>query len=112
MSTVPWHSGSRHSARSRVRRLGALAGAGGLLLAAGGCGTGVKSGDNPNLIAGKVAFVAKCGSCHTLARANTKGIVGPNLDDAFRASLSEGLRRSTIRSVVQYQVRYPNSEGV
>ncbi|HEY7961363.1 MAG TPA: plastocyanin/azurin family copper-binding protein [Solirubrobacteraceae bacterium] len=92
-----------------LRRLGALAGAGCLLIAAGGCG--VKSASNPNLIVGKQQFVAKCGSCHTLARAETKGIVGPNLDDAFRASLAEGLQRSTIRGVVHSQVQIPNSEG-
>lgn len=29
----------------------------------------------------KVLFQGNCGSCHTLARAGTDGIVGPNLDD-------------------------------
>jgi len=29
---------------------------------------------------GKAAFLAKCGSCHTLAAAKTTGTVGPNLD--------------------------------
>ena len=61
---------------------------------------------------GKQDFVAKCGSCHTLARANTKGIVGPNLDEAFRASVAEGLERNTIRGVVEHQVEFPNREGV
>jgi plastocyanin len=82
-----------------------------MLLALAGCG-GVKSADNPNLIAGKVAFVAKCGACHTLARAETKGVVGPDLDESFRAALAEGEQRNTIRGVVEYQVRYPNPEGV
>ena len=40
-------------------------------------GCSVKGADNANLITGKQQFVAKCGACHTLARANTKGIVGP-----------------------------------
>jgi plastocyanin len=102
---------SKTPKQRNLRRLGVLAGTSGLLLACAGCGTSVKSGDNPDLIAGKVAFVAKCGSCHTLARANTKGIVGPNLDDAFRVDVSEGLERNTIRGVVEYQVRYPNPEG-
>jgi plastocyanin len=82
-----------------------------LLLAVTGCGS-VKLGEDPNLIAGKQEFVAKCGACHTLARAETRGIVGPNLDDAFHASVSEGLGRSTIRGVVQGQVENPNPEGV
>ena len=29
----------------------------------------------------KLLFQQNCGSCHTLARAGTDGIVGPNLDD-------------------------------
>jgi plastocyanin len=93
-----------------LRRLGVLASTGGLILACAGCS--VKREANPNLIVGKQQFVAKCGSCHTLARANTKGIVGPNLDEAFHASISEGLKRSTIESVVHGQVLYPNSRGV
>ena len=38
-------------------------------LAGGGCS--VKAEDNANLIRGKQQFVAKCGSCHALTRANT-----------------------------------------
>ena len=97
--------------RSWIGRVALLAAGGALLLAAGGCGS-VKHAENPDLIAGKQQFVAKCGACHTLARANTKGTVGPNLDEAFRASVAEGLGRGTIHSVVQYQVEYPNPEGV
>jgi plastocyanin len=99
--------------RKRINGRGAgLLGAVAVLLPAlAGCG-GVKGADNPNLIAGKVAFVAKCGACHTLARAETKGVVGPNLDESFRAPLAEGEQRNTIRGVVEYQVRYPNPEGV
>jgi plastocyanin len=90
--------------------VGALLGAGTLLLGASGCGD-VKRGDNANVIAGKQAFVAKCGACHVLARANTKGTVGPNLDTAFHASISEGLRRSAVRTVVEGQVENPNRFG-
>jgi plastocyanin len=83
---------------------------GALLLAGAGCGS-VKHGENPNLVAGKQQFVAKCGSCHALARAETKGVVGPNLDEAFHESLQAGLGRSSIRSVVQGQVEFPNPHG-
>jgi mono/diheme cytochrome c family protein len=78
-------------------------------LATSGCS--VKGGDNANLISGKKAFVAKCGSCHTLARAETKGVVGPNLDEAFYASLKEGASRDTVRGVVEKQIEIPNPEG-
>lgn len=92
-----------------LRRLGVLAGTGGLLLASAGCG--VKRGENPDLIVGKQQFVAKCGSCHTLARAGTKGTVGPNLDEAFRESIETGMGRNTIRGAVHGQVEYPNPDG-
>jgi plastocyanin len=95
---------------SPVRHLGALLGTGCLLLAVSGCG-GVKRGEDANPIAGKQEFVAKCGACHTLARASTKGTVGPNLDEAFRASLAEGLQRSAVRTVVEGQVENPNRFG-
>ncbi len=83
-----------------------------LALAVGTAGCSVKGADNANLILGKQTFVAKCGSCHTLARADTKGTVGPNLDEAFRASIAEGLERGSVRGVVEGQIQLPNPEGV
>jgi len=82
-----------------------------LAVAASGC-AGVKGADNANLIVGKQEFVAKCGSCHTLARADTKGVVGPNLDEVFRTSVAEGEQRNTVRTVVEGQVQNPNPLGV
>ena len=56
-------------------------------LAATGCGSGglTPAGDD---IRGKELFVGEgqCASCHTLADAGSKGVIGPNLDDAFRQS--------------------------
>jgi plastocyanin len=91
-------------------RIGLLCGAGGVLMISAGCS--VKPGENPNLVAGKQQFVARCGSCHTLARAGTKGTVGPNLDEVFRATVEEGGGRTTVRSVVEGQVAYPNPAEV
>lgn len=67
--------------------------------------------DQDNLVAGKQLFVAKCGSCHTLARANTKGIIGPNLDGAFQQDLREGFTRDAIRGIVHSQIGYPTRGG-
>jgi plastocyanin len=107
-ASAPAHA----AAHGRRRLLLRSAGLGGLLaiaIATSGCS--VKGGDDANLIAGKKAFVGKCGSCHTLARAETKGVVGPNLDEAFRASLQEGANRDTVRGVVEKQIQIPNPEG-
>lgn len=99
-------------ARGRRRLPVRCAAVGGLVVVAvATTGCSVKGGDDANLIAGKKAFVAKCGSCHTLARGETKGVVGPNLDEAFRASLSEGANRDTVRGVVEKQIQIPNPEG-
>jgi mono/diheme cytochrome c family protein len=62
---------------------------------------------NADLTAGKKTFAQKCGSCHVLARADTKGVQGPNLDNAFRQSLSDGFGRDTIHGVVFDQIRHP-----
>lgn len=86
-----------------------LAAGASLLLAVGGCGIKREHGDTVN---GKKLFVAKCGSCHVLARASTKGSVGPNLDQAFDRALHDGFKRSAVREVVEKQILYPNINGV
>ncbi|HEY4170153.1 MAG TPA: plastocyanin/azurin family copper-binding protein [Reyranella sp.] len=69
-----------------------------------------------DVVAGKMLFVQKCGACHTLNRAATKGTTGPNLDAAFERSLSEGFGRTAVRGVVYKQIlhpnRLPNSDGI
>jgi uncharacterized cupredoxin-like copper-binding protein len=89
----------------RTRLLGVVACA---LLAAG---LSACESDNidkhADLIAGKKAFSQKCGSCHVLSRAQTKGTQGPNLDEAFRQSLSDGFGRDTLHGVVFDQIRHP-----
>jgi mono/diheme cytochrome c family protein len=86
-----------------LRRFSLLVLLGGVL-ALGGCGSGSESTD---LAKGKQLFVQRCGSCHTLADANTKGVIGPNLDDSFRQSIADGLGRSTIEGVVAEQIAVP-----
>ena len=65
-----------------------------------------------NLVSGKVMFQKKCGSCHTLAHANTSGTTGPNLDDAFRQDKSDGVKSTSIQGLVDSWIRYPNTQGV
>jgi plastocyanin len=64
-----------------------------------------------NLVHGKQLFVAKCGACHTLSRANTSGTVGPNLDVAFRQDRADGVKSTSIQGLVDYWIQYPNTEG-
>lgn len=49
----------------------------------------------------------RCGACHTLARAGTRGTVGPDLDTAFAQSLEDGFGRDTVKGVVHEQILYP-----
>jgi mono/diheme cytochrome c family protein len=77
---------------------------------ASGCGTGGPT-EGGNASAGKKLFVAegRCGSCHTLKDAGSRGTVGPNLDDAFARSKAEDFKESSIKNVVLDQIRYPTS---
>lgn len=75
-----------------------------------GCGSDVKGG-HADLVNGKQLFVARCGACHTLARAGARGTVGPDLDAAFAQSLRDGFRRSVVRGVVEEQILYPSRSG-
>ena len=92
----------------RGAAIAAIAATGAVVLA--GCGADIK-GDQADLVHGKQLFVQRCGACHTLARAGTRGTVGPNLDDAFAEPLSVGFKRSVVRGVVKQQVEYPNVMG-
>jgi cbb3-type cytochrome c oxidase subunit III len=79
-------------------------------LVAGGCGTAGLSEGGGDTIRGKELFKAKCAQCHVLADAGTSGVIGPNLDDAFRQSREDGLGEGTIESVVRGQIAYPVEE--
>jgi mono/diheme cytochrome c family protein len=73
---------------------------------AAGCGTVGKVPAGGDLSTGKRLFVEKCASCHTLAEANAKGQVGPNLDDAIGGPRSQGFEESTLRDMVRGQIAY------
>lgn len=89
--------------RRGVRRVG-VGVISGLVVVLGGC----ELKDDPdNLLAGKQAFVERCGSCHVLARAGTTGVTGPNLDEAFRRARRDGLGESTFKGIVHDQILYP-----
>ena len=79
------------------------------LIVTAGCGavTPVRSGDAS---AGKKLFQTKCGSCHTLADAGTKGVVGPNLDNAFAFVKAQHFEEQTIRDVVRGQIAYAEAD--
>jgi plastocyanin len=87
-----------------TRAVLALAGCVALVAAATGCGA---AGSHDNLVNGKEQFVAKCGACHTLARAGSKGTNGPNLDEAFERARKDGLGESTFAGVVLKQIQIP-----
>jgi plastocyanin len=78
------------------------------LLAAGTVLGGCQLTDSgTNLVNGKELFVAKCGSCHTLARAGTTGVTGPNLDEAFQRARIDGFGQDTFKGVVHRQILQP-----
>ena len=95
--------------RPLARGLAAVAVALAAPLALSACSVKEREADQ---VAGKQAFVKKCGSCHVLNRAGTKGVAGPNLDEAFRQGLADGLGDDGVRGVVRKQIGYPSRAGV
>jgi mono/diheme cytochrome c family protein len=90
----------------RIERVTGLALTAALVaLAASGCGREKE----PDLANGKALFVQKCGSCHVLSRAGTKGQIGPNLDNAFAESRKNGLGPNTFVGIVHGQIAHPRN---
>jgi cbb3-type cytochrome c oxidase subunit III len=80
-------------------------------VALAGCGTGGLAPEQADVADGKLLFTQRCGGCHTLREAGTKGsdnnpAGGPNLDAAFSASKGEGFEEDTIVQVVHDQIKY------
>jgi plastocyanin len=72
---------------------------------AGGCNL---ADSGTNVVNGKQQFIQNCGSCHVLARAGTRGVVGPNLDSAFQRARADGFGESTFEGLVYAQIDSPN----
>ena len=91
---------------SRIR---SVALAGGLILIVAGCGGGQKSSSGSlttlSAAGAKVFAGSRCGSCHTLHEAGTKGTLGPNLDQ-LRPSAER-----VARQVVKGGVGMPSFRG-
>jgi mono/diheme cytochrome c family protein len=91
-----------HSPSQFIRPLLVLAALAGVVAAASGCGT--TSADTTR---GRILFVQKCGTCHTMAQAGTTAQVGPNLDDAFAAAREVGQNSDTVEGIVAAQIESP-----
>jgi mono/diheme cytochrome c family protein len=81
-------------------------------LLAAGCGTGgvASAGQRADTQSGQQLFTQHCGSCHTLQAAGTSGTIGPDLDNAFAASVAQGYPQSSIENVVLDQIRLGSGE--
>ena len=89
----------RHSARL-IAALAAVVAAVGLAACGGG--------DEPtaDLAAGKTTFVNLCAGCHTLADAATPpAVIGPNLDDSWRASREAGFDESQFAGTIERWIK-------
>ena len=90
--------------RRRAGRLAALIAVGVVSAGLTACGSS-SGGTAPDLAAGKTTFISSCGSCHTLADAGTKGQIGPNMDDSWRASRQVGIRDSQFQGTIERWIR-------
>ena len=68
--------------------------------------------DDADLVNGKTQFVNKCGACHALARAGTKGTQGPSLDSAFVQGRRDGMTAKTVEGVVYRQIAHPRRGSI
>jgi len=91
-----------HRTSQLIRPLLALALLAAVTVAASGCGT--TSADTER---GRVLFIQKCGTCHTMAQAGTTAQIGPDLDDAFASAREIGETSATVEGIVSAQVESP-----
>lgn len=75
------------------------------LLALAACGGGDDEATDP----GSRVFQAQgCGSCHTLAAADARGSIGPNLDESLEGRSREFIRRSIIDPGAEVTPGFPD----
>lgn len=91
----------------RLLLLGVVLGASALALT--GCAGETTESTGADLTSGKELFTQKCGRCHVMQAANTAGVIGPNLDDAFGHARSQEFEESTFFEVVlgQMEIQIP-----
>jgi plastocyanin len=92
----------------RIRHTAAIAAA----LMAGALALSACGRDDADLAKGKTEFVNKCGACHALSRAGTKGIQGPDLDAAFVQGKRDGMNDDTVEGVVYRQIGHPRRNSI
>jgi len=85
-----------------IRPLLVLALLAGVVVAGSGCGT-----TSADVERGRVLFVQKCGTCHTMAQAGTTAQIGPDLDDAFAAAREVGETGDTVEGITAAQIESP-----
>ena len=78
-----------------------------IVAAAAGVGGCELTDSGTNLVNGKEKFIEECSSCHVLARAEARGVTGPNLDQAFQRARQDGFGESTFEGLVHQQILNP-----
>lgn len=64
------------------------------------------SSEPVDVAAGKTTFVSACASCHTLeASGAPPAVIGPNLDDSWRASREAGFEDSQFAGTIERWIR-------
>jgi mono/diheme cytochrome c family protein len=78
----------------------------GVAAMASGCGvqSGVAGSGQADVTKGKTLFTGTCGACHTLADAGTKGVIGPNLDNAYLQPRLNGFDDTSFEALVREQI--------
>jgi cbb3-type cytochrome c oxidase subunit III len=74
---------------------------------AAGCGGVATSREGADAQSGKQLFAQKCGQCHVMSDAGTRGQLGPNLDNAFGYARAQDFDESTFFEITLDQMRIP-----